>query len=357
MDVGIFAVPFRLPETGTKQGLDWDIEVTKWAEEFGFSEAWYAEHYTLGWENTCAPELIVAAAAQQTSKIKLAIGANLLPYHNPIALAHRLMQLDHMTGGRLIAGFGAGGYATDAQLFGLPDLPERRKITAEAIDVILDIWTRERPYKHEGEYFKVDYPAYDKFWGGPNWRPAQRPHPQAAIAGISASSSSLKDAGKRGFIPMSFDLDPQYLLGHWQAYEEGAKEAGRTANRKDWRLFKTVVVGRTDEEAVELACSKPVTRVFDEFVLRVYESFGLLGSFAPGVPEKDITSEYLAKNIWLVGSVDTVVQKIEAFYKTLGGFGVLVTPTFDFFDNVEGYRNSLRLLGQEVKPQLAKLSA
>jgi alkanesulfonate monooxygenase SsuD/methylene tetrahydromethanopterin reductase-like flavin-dependent oxidoreductase (luciferase family) len=355
MDVGIFAVPFRLPETGLKQGLDWDIEVTQWAEQFGFAEAWYAEHYTLGWENTCAPELVVAAAARHTSKIKLAIGANLLPYHNPIALAHRLMQLDHMTGGRLIAGFGSGGYETDAQLFSLPDLPERRNITSEAIDVILDIWTRERPYKYQGKYFKVDYPAFGKFWGGPVWRPAQKPHPPVAIAGISASSSSLKEAGRRGFIPMSFDLDAKYLLGHWQAYEEGAKEAGRTPRRADWRLFKTVVVGRTDAEAVEIAIGKPVTRVFDEFVLRVYEKFGLLGSFAPGVPERDITAEYLARNVWLVGSVDTVVKKIEEFHRQIGGFGVLVTPTFDFFHDAQGFKESLRLLGQEVKPRLQRL--
>lgn len=354
MDVGIFAVPFRLPETGLKEGLDWDVQVTKWAEEYGFAEAWFAEHYTLGWESTCAPELVVAAAAQHTSRIKLAIGANLIPYHNPVALAHSLMQLDHMTGGRLIAGFGSGGYATDAQLFAAPDLEERRRITAEGIKVILDIWTRERPYTYEGQYFKVDYPAFDPFWGGPIWRPLQKPHPKVAIAGITAGSASLKEAGRHGFIPMSFDLDVEYLLSHWHAYEEGAREAGLTPDRKEWRLFKSVFVGRTDEEAIEIACSKPVTRVFDEFVLRVYERFGLLGSFAPGVPEHLITAEYLAKNVWLVGSVDTVVQKIEAFYRQVGGFGVLVTPAFDFMDNVEGYRNCLRLLGQKVQPRFAK---
>jgi alkanesulfonate monooxygenase SsuD/methylene tetrahydromethanopterin reductase-like flavin-dependent oxidoreductase (luciferase family) len=352
MEVGIFAVPFRLPETDVTKGLAWDLQCTQWAEEFGIHEAWFAEHYTLGWENTCAPELLVAAAATTTKNIRLATGASLLPYHNPIALAHNLMQLDHMTNGRLIAGFGAGGYATDGQLFGLLDLDERRAMMAEAIDVILAIWTEERPFKHEGKYWNVDYPAYDKMLNGPNWRPLQKPHPRCAIAGVSASSNSLRDAGKRGFIPMSFDLATDYLKGHWAAYEDGAVSAGREAKRADWRLFKNVLLGDTDEQAMALATSAPVLRVYDEFVLRIYEGFGLLGSFAPGVPEHLITAEYLARNAWIVGSPETVVKKIAAINDELGGFGVLVTPTFDFLEAPAAFRHSLELFGTAVAPQL-----
>ncbi len=357
MEFGVFAVPFRLPETSLADGLKWDVQVTRWAEEYGLHEAWYAEHYTLGWENTCAPELIVAAASQVTSRIRLAIGTNLLPYHNPIALAHRLMQLDQMTGGRLIAGFGAGGYETDAQLFGLPDLDERRLIAKDALDVILAIWTQPRPFKLENAHFSVDYPPYDPFWGGPNWTSHQTPHPRVAVAGISAGSSSLREAGRRGFIPMSFDLAPDYLRGHWAAYAEGAAETGLTPRREDWRLFKMIFVGRSDEEALALATAAPVRRVFDEFVLRVYERFGLLGSFAPGVPEDQITADYLARNVWLVGSPDTVVDKITRVYDELDGFGVLVTPSFDFLDDPAAFRRSLELLGREVAPRVANLGA
>nr|WP_250890069.1 LLM class flavin-dependent oxidoreductase [Sphingobium nicotianae] len=336
--------------------MNWDIGLIELADQIGIHEAWCAEHYTLGWENVCAPELVLAAASRTTKKIRLATGANLLPYHNPIALAHRLMQLDHMTGGRLIAGFGAGGYETDAQLFGLPDLAERREITQDARELIIDIWTRERPFRREGKHFKVDYPAFDSFWGGPNWRPMQLPHPPVAIAGISASSSSLKDAGRHGYIPMSFDLAPEYLIGHWDAYAAGAAESGLTPDRAKWRLFKNAFTGRTDEEALELALSEPVQRVYDEFVLRVYERFGLLGAFAPGVPEDQITAEFLARNVWLVGAPKTLVERIRAFHEEIGGFGVLVTPTFDFIGNPEPFKRHLKILGEQVGPELARIS-
>ena len=355
MQTGIFSVPFRLPETNISAGLQWDLQCTEWADAAGIHEAWYAEHYTMGWENTCAPELLVAAAAVRTQNIKLAIGASLVPYHNPVRLAHTLMQLDHMTRGRLICGFGAGGYASDAQLFGGRDLDERRAMMAEGIDTILAIWTRERPFKMKGKYYDVDYPAFDILLNGPNWRPYQQPHPRCAIAGVSASSSSLRDAGRRGFIPMSFDLANEYLRGHWTAYAEGAASAGREADRKDWRLFKNVFVAETDEAAMALATSPEVLRAYDEFVLRIYEGFGLLGSFVPGVPEHLVNAEYLARNAWIVGSPDTVIAKITAVNEELGGFGVLVTPTFDFLGEPDKMRRSLELFGSAVGPRIANL--
>jgi alkanesulfonate monooxygenase SsuD/methylene tetrahydromethanopterin reductase-like flavin-dependent oxidoreductase (luciferase family) len=234
-------------------------------------------------------------------------------------------------------------------------LDVRREMMGEAIDTILAIWTRERPFKMEGKYYSVDYPGFDKLLNGPNWRPHQQPHPRCAIAGVSASSGSLRDAGRRGFIPMSFDLAADYLKGHWAAYGEGAAAAGREASRRDWRLFKNVLLADTDEAAMTLATSAPVLRVYDEFVLRIYEGFGLLGSFAPGVPEHLINAEYLARKAWIVGSPDTVVAKIKAINEELGGFGVLVTPTFDFLEAPEAFRRSLELFGSVVAPRLQGL--
>ena len=53
-------------------------------------EAYFAEHYTIGREPSPAPDLMIAAAAQRTRQIKLGAAAHLVPYHNPISLAHRL---------------------------------------------------------------------------------------------------------------------------------------------------------------------------------------------------------------------------------------------------------------------------
>jgi alkanesulfonate monooxygenase SsuD/methylene tetrahydromethanopterin reductase-like flavin-dependent oxidoreductase (luciferase family) len=135
MDVGLFFA-HQLPDTPPSDGFEWDLQVSRWAEEFGFSEAWFAEHFTVGYERWPAPELHIAAVARETSRIKLGTAANLLPYHNPVALAYRLMALDHMTRGRLMAGFGAGGFVSDAELFGVDFPKENHALMEEAHGLI-----------------------------------------------------------------------------------------------------------------------------------------------------------------------------------------------------------------------------
>src|SRR5579875_3145786 len=71
MEFGLFVVPYRAPTTDITQGLAWDLKCIGWAEEYGLHEVWIAEHFTLGWENVCAPELLIAAAAQFTRRIRL----------------------------------------------------------------------------------------------------------------------------------------------------------------------------------------------------------------------------------------------------------------------------------------------
>ena len=56
-----------------------------------------------------SPELLIAAAAEHTKRIKLGTGVISLSYHNPFMVATRIAQLDHQTMGRIM--FGARGLA------------------------------------------------------------------------------------------------------------------------------------------------------------------------------------------------------------------------------------------------------
>ena len=60
-----------------------------------------------GWELIAAPELVIAAAAERTKHIKLGSGVTSLPYHHPLMVAQRWVQLDHMTRGRAMLGCAA----------------------------------------------------------------------------------------------------------------------------------------------------------------------------------------------------------------------------------------------------------
>lgn len=352
MDIGLFMVPFRLPETNFQDGFEWDMQVIRWADEYGLSEVWVGEHTTTGWEPVCSPELYLAAAVPQTRQIKLATGANILANHNPIALAHRLMQLDQMSQGRLMVGMGAGSYATDLQIHGSTNSHE---MMIEAAKIMRAVWEADGPIRYEGKYWTLDIPEYDTLLRGPFMQPYQKPHPPIAMAGLSAASNTLKQAGIAGCIPMSFNVGREYLAGHWYRYVEGAESVGKTPDRNQWRIAHNVLVADTDDEAMELAVNGAMGRTYREWMLPAYAKAGMLPIMVPelevSAPE-DISIEYLAEHKWLVGSPDTVIEKLQKDLDVSGGFGTIISFTFDYLEQPERFRRHLELLGTEVIPRI-----
>jgi alkanesulfonate monooxygenase SsuD/methylene tetrahydromethanopterin reductase-like flavin-dependent oxidoreductase (luciferase family) len=138
--LGLFMMPMHPPERPHADAYELDIETLVAADRLGYDEAWVGEHFTSGWENIPAPDLILAAALQRTQRIRLGTGVACLPNHNPVVLAHRIAQLDQMARGRFNFGIGSGGFPGDFQLFQL-DLAsgEHRTLTREIIDLTLAI--------------------------------------------------------------------------------------------------------------------------------------------------------------------------------------------------------------------------
>ena len=82
-----------------------------------------------------------------------------------------------------------------------------------------------------------------------------------------------------------------------------------------------------------------------EYFLPLLSQFGFKDylKHSPEVPDSDVTVEYCARRNWLVGSPKTVAEKIERVYHEVGGFGVLLVFCFDYKDQPEAWRNSMRL--------------
>lgn len=357
MRFGIFCVPFSLDYPEGKRSLteviEWDLQSVEWADEYGLAEAFFAEHYTIGREPSPAPDVMIAAASQRTTRIRLGAGAHLLPYHNPISLAHRLLYLDHLTSGRYICGVAPGAFPTDAQLFNTGSAnPEMMR---EALEIILAIWTREPPFRIEGKYWTVDMPEYSETWHGPHLKPYQRPHPPLAVVGFQRQSPSLQMAGRNGLLPMSQTVASEVLRQHWETYSAGASESGKVADRSGWRVMRDVFVAETDEEAIDHAVNGGLGRLWREHNLPHFKKRGIAELMVPGIAPEDLTVEYLARNFWLVGSPDTVVERATRLQEETGGFGTLVSGSYDYMDNPEPFRRSLELLGTEVAPRVRDL--
>jgi alkanesulfonate monooxygenase SsuD/methylene tetrahydromethanopterin reductase-like flavin-dependent oxidoreductase (luciferase family) len=358
MDIGLFMMPGHPPERDVYAGIEWDLEQLSRADELGFTEAWIGEHFTVGWEPCPAPDLVIAQALRQTKRIRLAPGAHLLPYHHPAELAHRVAFLDHLAQGRYMLGAGAGAYMSDAKLFGVDIAAgENREMFREALDIMVRIWEADGPFEYQGKYWKCSYPEYDELMAGPTLKPFQKPYPPIGITGLSPGSSTLAVGGQYGFLPVSLYLNPRQLASHWTAYSEASEAAGRVPDRKDWRVAREFFVAETDEEARRLARDGMLGRANRDFVLPSFKRWGFVEHLKndPNMHDDEVTIDYLIDNVWLVGSPDTVVEKILEQHETSGGAGTLLGFTWDYLENPEAWHQSMDLMATEVQPRIKHL--
>ncbi|MBM3516243.1 MAG: LLM class flavin-dependent oxidoreductase, partial [Alphaproteobacteria bacterium] len=130
---GTFIPPIHPLRENPTLCLERDMELIVQLDKLGYDEAWIGEHHSAGTELIASPELIIAAVAERTKYIKLGTGVSSLPYHHPLILADRIMQLHHMTRGRAMFGAGPGALVSDAKMMGIVTEKQR-----EMMDVALE---------------------------------------------------------------------------------------------------------------------------------------------------------------------------------------------------------------------------
>ena len=164
-----------------------DLAFAEQLDRLGFDEFWCGEHHSTGWEVIASPEMFLAAAGERTHRIRLGTGVISLPYHHPFNVAQRIVQLDHMTGGRVIFGSGPGALPSDAFVLGIDPMLQRDR-QDEAIGVIKRLFAGER-VTQESDWFTLRDARLQLF-------PLQEDLPFAVASQVSPSGMTL--AGKYG---------------------------------------------------------------------------------------------------------------------------------------------------------------
>src|SRR5262249_33820621 len=116
---GVFLAPFHPLDEDPTLAIHRDFELVELLDRLGYDEAWIGEHHSGGFEIIASPELFIAGAAMRTQRIRFGTGVVSLPYHNPLMVADRILQLDHMTRGRIMFGVGPGLLPGDASMLGV----------------------------------------------------------------------------------------------------------------------------------------------------------------------------------------------------------------------------------------------
>jgi alkanesulfonate monooxygenase SsuD/methylene tetrahydromethanopterin reductase-like flavin-dependent oxidoreductase (luciferase family) len=358
MNTGLIHVPYDRPTRTSRQTFDWAYENAVHADQAGFTEMMIAEHATQAWECIPNPELCIAAAARDTTRIKFAPMAHLLAYHTPASLAIQVGWLSQILEGRYFLGIGGGAYPNDAVLRGLPaDLSENHERVREAFDIMKRIWKRE-PFHYEGKYYSGGFPEEEAAtdegdeqhkvadyspWGGKL---------DIAVTGLSPNSPSIRFAGENGFIPVSIFSGSSILKGHWEIYEKAALENGHPADRSRYHVSQTVLVADTDAEAKRRALEGGIGYCWEHYLWPIWERFDLLSGFVAdkGARPEDVDLEWICDNVWIVGSPETCIRKLNELFEFTGGWGTLQVESHDYMDDPKPWFESLERIAREVAP-------
>jgi F420-dependent oxidoreductase-like protein len=156
------------------------------AEADGFASFWLMDHfYNFHGKDESEPFLdvwtVLPALALETKTIRIGPLVTPVGYRSPALLARMAATLDHLCGGRLNFGFGAGGYRPEYEAYGY-DFPAQARVRIEqmeeAVALMKRMWTEPRA-TFEGKYFKVKDAICEP-------KPVQKPHPPVLIGGVGA---------------------------------------------------------------------------------------------------------------------------------------------------------------------------
>jgi alkanesulfonate monooxygenase SsuD/methylene tetrahydromethanopterin reductase-like flavin-dependent oxidoreductase (luciferase family) len=156
----------------------------KHVEDLGFDLATTADHF-VDWNNPAVPWLeawtVLAAAARETTRIRLATYVSQIPLRHPAMLARQALTVDHISGGRLEVGLGTGLTIDPAyDMIGIPNWEPKERVARfrEYVEIVDRLLSHETS-SFEGSYYRIKNAAM-------NPRPVQRPRPPIVIAALGS---------------------------------------------------------------------------------------------------------------------------------------------------------------------------
>ena len=238
------------------------IRLGSLVEEMGFESLFLPEHSHVPVDRSSAfpsggelpddfyrfhdPLECLSAVAAVTTRLVLGTSTLVLPDHDPILLAKRVATLDHLSGGRVVLGVGAGWNLQEIANHGR-DPAHRFGVFRELVEALKVIWTEEVA-SYSGRWIQV---APLRQWP----KPLQVPHPPILIGGSGPTAEERVVRLGDGWIASGRHVDGELLATRVARLRRLADESGRG------RVQVTLQQGTPTPAAIEAYAAIGLDRV------------------------------------------------------------------------------------------------
>ena len=322
------------------------LEEVELAERIGIDQIWFFEHHLNPSGPVPSPNLLIAAAARTTSRIRFASMVNILPFRHPLLVAEEAAMLDNLTDGRFDMGLGRGLRPPEFAAFGV-DQAQSRDMFEELFDIIRRVFADEN-FEHHGKYWTVrkDAPLAPPL--------VQRPHPPFLVS--AQSEESLRWAARHDIPFAQIDSLAEQARRDAALYHEVQTAHGHPPAPRLY-LMREIYVAESDARA--RAEAEPwmlqqwqLWNRYTQFTRggKLPDSYDFWRRQAPMLHAMSF-DEIVAQDLVILGGPETVANAILRLSGRLDLMGLAMIFKLGAmpYDMVE---RSMTAFGEEVMPRL-----
>jgi F420-dependent oxidoreductase-like protein len=232
-----------------QEGVTWDqwVALARAAEASGLEGLFRSDHYSsFGPEGAAAHDAwaTISALAALTRTIRLGTLVSPATFRHPSVVARMVATADHVSGGRVELGLGAGWFEREHDENGFPfrSVGERFELFAEHVELVVRHWTEER-FDHDGAHYRLR--------GARSLpRPLQHPHPPLILGGTARPrSAALAARFAQEYNTVYAPLEE--CRARREALTRACVQAGRDPATLAFSLMTAAAVGRDRADAQE----------------------------------------------------------------------------------------------------------
>src|SRR4051812_44346709 len=224
-----------------QEGVTWQqwCDLADACEEHGVATLYRSDHYISQSDETTNVAhdawTTLAGLAARTTTLRFGTLVSPATFRVPGLLANAVATVDHISGGRIELGLGAGWMEREHRAYGFPfpDTSTRVAMFAEQLEIVHRLWTEDRVDFHGEHYTLEDAPAQPK--------PLQQPHPPLIVGG----------SGKRGTVEPALRFADEYNAPFVSPEEFAAIKA--TVGDLKASTMTGCIIGETRDDALDRA--------------------------------------------------------------------------------------------------------